>query len=105
MAQFDCYPNPSAHSREWAPYLVDLQHPMLETLNTRIMAPLVIGSASGGATMDRLNPVMRVEGRDYFLSITEMASVPVHELSAPIGNLSAQRTDFLAAIDMLFTAV
>ncbi len=105
MAQFDFYQNPNPDSREWAPYLVDLQHVMLEELDTRIMAPLVMASSSEGPLMRHLNPVISIEGREYFLSVAEMAAVPLRELDAPAGNLSSYRDEFLAAVDMLFTAV
>ncbi len=105
MAQFDCYRNPNPESQAWAPYLVDLQHSMLEVLNTRIMAPLVYMKSSEGPSMRRLNPLVTVEGNKCFLSITEMAAVPVRELVEPITNLSTCREDFRSAVDMLFTAV
>lgn len=105
MAQFDLYENPNPKSRKWAPYIVDLQHEMLSGLATRIMAPLVIAKASGEPTMQRLNPVVSVEGQNYFLSTAEMASVPVKELAEASGNLSLFRDDLIAAVDLLFTAV
>ena len=55
--------------------------------------------------MRRLNPLISVGGQTYFLSITEMASVPTKELSAPLGNLSEYRDELMAAVDFLFTAV
>jgi len=105
VPQFDLYQNPNRESREWAPYLVDLQHHMLSALATRIMAPLVAAEPSGEPTMQRLNPAVSVEGQSYFLSTAEMASVPVSELSAATGNLSPYRDELLAAVDLLFTAV
>ncbi|MGN8200601.1 CcdB family protein [Salinisphaera sp. RV14] len=105
MPQFDLYPNPNPESRKWAPIIVDLQHDMLSTLATRLMAPLVVSKPSGQPAIQRLNPVVSVEGQKYFLSTAEMASVPVRELSEPCGNLSAYRDDLMAAVDFLFTAV
>lgn len=105
MPQFDLYRNPNPESREWAPYLVDLQHHMLSALATRIMVPLVAAKPSGGPTIQRLNPTVSVEGQSYFLSTAEMASVPVRELSCATGNLSPYRNELLAAVDLLFTAV
>ena|SRR5690554_5174619 len=103
MPQFDYYANPQ--SRDWAPYVVDLQHEMLSSLGTRILAPLVISKPSGQPTMQRLNPVISIEGQEYFLSTTEMASVPLKALAECRGNLSAHRDELLAAVDLLFTAV
>lgn len=50
-ALFDLYRNPNPASREWAPYLVDLQHEMLSGLSTRIMAPLVVAEPSGATAI------------------------------------------------------
>ncbi|WP_348672824.1 CcdB family protein [uncultured Abyssibacter sp.] len=105
MPQFDYYANPNPRSREWAPYIVDLQHEMLSALSTRIMAPLVIAQPSEEPTMQRLNPVVLIEGQQYFLSTTELASVPCKELAASRGTLSEHRGELLAAVDLLFTAV
>ncbi|MCR9090175.1 MAG: CcdB family protein, partial [Proteobacteria bacterium] len=60
---------------------------------------------SGGPTMQRLNPLITIEGREYFLSTTEMASIPVRELASRCGNLVKHRGELLAAVDLLFTAV
>jgi len=105
MPQFDYYANPNPQSREWAPYIVDLQHAMLSALGTRIMAPLVVTKPSGEPTMQRLNPVIAIGDQEYFLSTAEMASVPLKELSACRGNLSEHRGELLAAVALLFTAV
>lgn len=105
MPQFDLYPNPNPESHKWAPYIVDLQHDMLSVLGTRIMAPLIAAQPSGEPTMRHLNPVVSVEGQNYFLSTAEMASVPVRELSDATGSLSLYRDELLTAVDLLFTAV
>lgn len=105
MSQFDYYQNPNPASREWAPYIVDLQHDLLDVLKTRIMAPLVVTQPSGDPAIKRLNPIASIDGQTYFLSSAELASVPVNELSNPVGNLSEYRNELLAAIDLIFTAV
>ncbi|MCB1735899.1 MAG: CcdB family protein [Gammaproteobacteria bacterium] len=105
MPQFDYYANPNRHSRDWAPYIVDLQHDMLSSLRTRIMAPLVVVKPSREPMMRGLNPVVSIDEQPYFVSTSEMASVPVTELSELRGNLSAHRGELLAAVDVLFTAV
>lgn len=84
---------------------MDLQHEMLSSLGTRIMAPLVVAKASGEPTMQRLNPVLSVEDQECFLSTAEVAAVPLQQLSACRGNLAEHRGELLAAVDLLFTAV
>ena len=105
MPQFDYYENPNGQSREWAPFIIDLQHDMLSSLATRVMAPLVVARPTGEPTMQRLNPVISIDDQDYFLSTAEMAAVPVKELRSCRGNLSEYRSELLAAVDLLFTAV
>lgn len=105
MAQFDVYTNPNQESRRWAPYIIDLQHDMLDSLATRIMAPLLLARSGDEPIAHRLNPVIDFQGERYFLSAAELASVPVSVLSNPLGNLSCRRDDLLAAVDMLFTAI
>jgi len=87
MPQFDYYANPSPQSRERAPYIVDLQHEMLSSLGTRIMAPLVVAKPSGEPTIQRLNPVISIDNQEYFSSTAEMASAPLKEIDACRGNL------------------
>ena len=105
MSQFDVYVNPNPESRDWAPYIVNLQHDMLRDLNTRIMAPLLVARSAEEAIAQRLNPIIDFEGERYYLSAAEMASVPVRELSDPVGSLLSWRDDLLAAVDMVFTAI
>lgn len=105
MSQFDYYANPNPDSLEWAPFIVDLQHEMLSALSTRIMAPLVVSKPAGEPTMQRLNPIVSIEGQSYFLSTAEMASVPLKQLTDCVGSLSEHRGELLAAVDLLFTAV
>lgn len=105
MAQFDYYANPNSVSCDWAPYIVDLQHEMLSALSTRIMAPLVASNPTAAPAVQRLNPTVVIDDRAYFLSAAEMASVPVKELAGCAGNLSEYRSELLAAVDLLFTAV
>ena len=105
VPQFDYYANPNPQSRDWAPYIVDLQHEMLSALSTRIMAPLVMIEPPNEPTIQRLNPVLPIEDQEYFLSTAELASVPLKELSACRGNLAEYRGELLAAVDLLITAV
>lgn len=105
MPQFDCYANPNPQSREWAPYIVDLQHEMLSALSTRIMAPLLVSQPSTEPLMQGLNPVVTINDKTYFVSTAEMAAVPLEALPAPCGTLSEYRNELLAAVDLLFTAV
>ena len=105
MPQFDLCENPNPRSRDWAPYIIDLQHDMLRSLNTRIMAPLLKSQPRDEPMMQRLNPAISIKGREYFLSTAEMDSVPISELSEVVDSRDAHRDELMAAVDLLFTAV
>lgn len=105
MAQFDYYKNPDGRSRAWAPYIVDLQHDMMNALSTRMMAPVLSREAVGTAVMQGVTPAVEIGGTIYFVSIPEMAAVPVAALGEHQGSITANRRELLGAVDLLFTAV
>jgi len=69
------------------------------------MAPLVTVKPRDDSILQRLNPVVSITGKAYFLSAAEMASVPVSELSEAVDNLGQSRDELIAAVDLLFTAI
>lgn len=105
MAQLDYYRNPDPNTNKWAPYFVDLQHEMLSDLKTRIMAPLVELPTNYSQALTRANPVVKIDGQNLLLSVTEMGAVSLTELGEPIGKLDVERETVLGAIDLLFTGI
>lgn len=103
--QFDVFTNPAARNRAWAPYVLDLQHPILRDLHTRVVAPLIVPGRPEAVPIQQLNPIVVVEGRQLMVSTSELAAVATSELDAPVTNLADQRDALLAAIDLLFSGV
>lgn len=103
MAQFDVYRNTSASAEE-VPYLVDLQASAVEVLETRLMAPLR-PRKSVNWLIHALHPEVKLGSRAFIVSTGELSAVAVNELGPVIGNLSSQRGDFIAALDLLFTGI
>ena len=99
MAQFDVYKNPGSRTSKQAPYLVEIQGRFVESLSTCVVIPLVITSCFTGATV--LNPVIKVNGVDYFASTAEITAVPRSILGQPVASVQAYRTEIIAAIDRL----
>ena len=99
MAQFDLHRNPGQRTGKQAPYLVEVQGRFVETLTTCVVVPLVRKEYFTGATV--LNPVIMVNGEEYFLSPAEITSVLRTILGRPIGSVQAYRTEIIAAIDRL----
>ena len=104
MAQFDVYRNPDQHTCQTFPYLLDVQHNMLDILATRLVIPLIKKSRICQPIRD-LNPELVVDNTSYYLSTPEMAGVSKKLLREPVTSLVANRSDILRAVDMLTTGI
>ena len=101
--QFDVYPNPSKAGRKDRPFVIVLQHAFFDDMPTRVVAPLVVIGAM--LPRRRLNPVVTVDGTGFYFSPTELASISLRYLRAPIANLEADRDRIIAAMDLLLTGI
>ncbi len=101
MAQFDVYRLPRGADSILA---VDLQNKLFDGLATRVVAPLYALKAKDKPIL-RLNPVVEIEGRRYFLAIQEMSALRVKSLGAKVASLEAQRDEIIAAVDFLITSI
>ena len=104
MAQFDVYPNRDEESKRRFPYLLDVQDDMLDILSTRVVIPLMPVN-SEAMSMEKLNPVLSIDGQQYLASVPELAGVRKSILAQPVANLSENRDEIIAALDVLFTGV
>jgi toxin CcdB len=99
MAQFDVYKNPGSRTSKQAPYLVEIQGRFVESLSTCVVIPLVSKHYFTGATV--LNPVILVNGVEYFLSAAEITAVSRSILGQPVASVLTYRSEIIAAIDRL----
>lgn len=100
MAQFDIYMNEEPESKEFIPFLLDVQHDLHAGLLTRTVVPLVL-LLSPKDVVGKLCPSFIITGKDVYMSTPEMAGYPVADLKNRIGSLEASRHEILAAIDFL----
>ena len=99
MAQFDLYRPKGA-----AGPLLDIQSPLLEFLRTRVVVPLLPPGAIPAAIRN-LHPVLVVDGTEYVLVTQLMGAIRKRELGPMVGNLEAQRTEIIRALDTLLSGV
>jgi toxin CcdB len=104
MAQFDVYLNPNAATRKAIPYLLDVQADLLDTLATRVVAPLVLAEEMGLAAK-HLNPQFKVKGTAVVMSTAELAGVSNRLLGDKVVSLKNKRDEIIAALDLLFTGI
>lgn len=101
--QFDVVANPDPIEAASRPYLVVLQSDLVSGLNSTIVAPLVHRSQMHGAR--RLNPMVSVEGQEYWLATHELFAVDQRILKGPVRAIGEQRDEVIAALDLLFTGI
>ena len=100
-SQFDVYRNPRGGDY---PYLLDVQADLLSRLGTRVVVPLVVRDDTL-EPITRLNPVAMVGGVEHVLVSQELAGLPEAALGEKVESLSAQRSELVAALDLLFTGI
>lgn len=103
MAQWTVHRNPNPATRRDIPYLLDVQADLLAGLDTRIVIPLYARKAAPARLLARLTPELRIGAERVVLMTPQLAGIRVKDLGEPVGDLSAQRADLLAALDLLVT--
>lgn len=105
MTPFSVFRNKNSTSKSAFPLLLDIQSDILSELETRVVIPLAPLEKVKGKIMNRLMPVLNIEGKVYVLYTAQIAGISKRELGALVGNLSAHRRDILGALDFLVTGI
>lgn len=71
--QFDAVANPDTDGAAHRPFLVVLQSDLVSGLSSTVVAPLVPRQQMTGA--QRLNPIVQVDGREFWLATHELFAV------------------------------
>jgi toxin CcdB len=101
--QFDVFANPNISGRRWRPFVVVIQSHFLEHFRTRVIVPLVPKTEIKPVT--RLNPVVTIEGTEFYFHPVELAHIPTELLRDHVANLDTERDRLVAAIDLVFTGI
>lgn len=105
MAQFAVHRNPNPATRSAIPLLLDVQNDLLEDLGTRVIIPLYKAAAEQDQAIEKLTPLVEIEGASYIAMTSELAGVPRKSLGAQVADLAHRRNDIVAALDFLFTGI
>ncbi|WJH38145.1 CcdB family protein (plasmid) [Aliirhizobium terrae] len=81
--------------------VLDLQADLLDSLETRVVAP-VMPASDIGPIFVRLSPRVEIDGQFYLILIPSMASIPKRFLGETIVDLSPRQDEITAATDFLF---
>lgn len=97
MRQFDVFPNPTARSRSFAPFVVVIQSHHL-SLDTVLVAPLVNDKVASNIEVG-----VGVQGQSYVVAITEMGSVFTASLRGAVGDLLDHEDNIRRGIERLLS--
>ncbi len=103
VAQFDVYLNPQPASRQFVPYVVDVQSPLIDQLGTRLVMPLSRVGADQPQLPHNLCPLIDVEGESLSLMPHLAAPVIVRSLKKPVTSLSHRASEVTAAMDAVLS--
>ena len=105
MAQFDVYANPSPRSRDWVPWVVDVQSNLLSALPTRLVMPLTRLGLDLIHTPRRLAPQFLVQGERLALHAQSAASLDARLLRKPLVSLAAHAGEIRDAMDAVLSGI
>lgn len=103
MAQFDVYTNMNENTRKTFPYLVDVQSSLLESLETRLVIPLMLKSVFGEKAINNLTPCVTIKNQEYLAITPQMAAIHRKHLGKLVGSSKSERNAIVSAIDFLIT--
>ena len=99
MAQFDVYEKIKKKTKDYVPYLLDIQNDILKNLSSRVVIPLLISKEA----INFLNPKFEINEIDVILSTAELASIPMEILGNKVCSLKDKREEIIGAVDFLVT--
>ena len=105
MAQFDVYENSSKQTQKAYPYILNMQHPLIEDIATRIVVPLGNANLLKNEELKGLTPKVEFEGNELLVLIPQITSMPTKSLRKPIGTLAHLRDEIISALDLAIIGI
>lgn len=97
MAQFDVYKNENSLTNRRVPYLLDIQNDILNSINTRVVIPLLIDIKDfKGLTKEFI-----IENQKVYLTTFQIGAVHKNELKTKITTLENQKDEIKNSLDFL----
>jgi toxin CcdB len=87
------------------PLLLDVQADFLEDFATRVVVPMMTQATARTRVMEKLTPVVDIDGKPYVLVTPQLSAIAKKELGPVVADLSGHRGDFISALDFLLTGV
>lgn len=105
MAQYDVYPNPQPASRQFVPYVVDVQSGLIDRLATRLVMPLSRVGVQQARMPVNLCPLVEIAGETLSVMPHLAAPVPAQSLKGCVASLSGRAGELASALDAVLSGV
>ena len=105
MAQFIAYRNSNNRTKKLYPLLLDIQSNLLDELRTTIVIPMSPSSISGASAITKLCPQIDIDGKSYIAMTQQLAGVDRSILGKETYDLSAYRSEIIAALDFILSGI
>ncbi|TBV08574.1 CcdB family protein [Phytopseudomonas dryadis] len=105
MPQFAVHKNTNAATKVAVPFLLDVQSDLIAELGTRVVVPLYRVAAMKGKMLETLTPIFEIEDDQYVMMTPQLAGIAKKQLGPIVVDLSVQRDDIIAALDLLITGI
>ena len=105
MPQFTAYANSNPVTQQHYPYLLDIQSDLLSELKTTVVIPLSPAKLVGTISLSRLNPALTLNGEQLIAMTQDLAGIDRRQLGAAAGDLSAYRSEIIAALDFVISGI
>lgn len=93
------------NSRDF-PFLLDVQSDIIGSMNSRAVIPLSpLADYKDRRRVERLNPVLEIEGKPYLLLTHDLAGVSLAILDEEVCSMSAQHNVIRNAMDLIFDGI
>jgi toxin CcdB len=103
MAQFSVHINTNIETKDNYPFLVDIQNQILDTLETRLVIPLILVSKYKNKVIKELMPIVKINKKEYVVIVPLMASIHKNNLGQIVTDVGSKRQEIIYALDFLIT--
>jgi toxin CcdB len=86
------------------PYFIDVQTPLLSSLETRVVIPLSLKKYFHN-TITKLNPLITIGNKEYVVLTQQLTAIPVSAIGSEVSSHTIDRKQILASIDFLITGI
>lgn len=105
MAQFSAYKNPNPGTRKQYPYLLDIQSDLLSELKTTVAIPLSPAKIAAPMSLAKLNPSFTLDDETFIAMTQDIAGIDRSQLRRQAYDLSAHRSEIIAAVEFLLSGI